>query len=421
MDSLIKVDCKKKSIKDYEGISPMEVELINKKAKDLKGLKITHINATSLGGGVAEMLRSIVPLQQDIGLESEWLIIPPDQEFFSVTKEIHNLLQGKPGKLSKKQKNIYLNYNLRISKLISRIKTDILMIHDPQPAASLSFSSFKNKTIWRCHVDTTEPNENALSFLSPFLEIYDNTIFSSHDFIPENFSKNKVAIITPVIDPLAVKNLPISKGNARKYIQKLGINTNKPLITQISRLDPWKDQIGVIDSYRLAKKIVPNLQLALVAQFASDDPEGEIIFKEVKKYMRKEEGIFLFVNLSKNDFAVRAFQIASDIIMQKSIREGFGLTITEAMWKKKVVIAGNVGGIKNQIQNGVNGFLVDSPLEAAEKIIYALENQEIVSKISENAHLTVKNKFLLPHKILNYLNVFKEILDTKSFQINPLY
>lgn len=403
-----------KLLSEYENLVPGVIKEIREAAKDLKGLKVVHLNATALGGGVAEMLRSEVPLQKDVGLDSSWYVIPPDMEFFEVTKKIHNLLQGKPGNLSTKEKTIYIRYNEFIARALAKFrpKPDILIVHDPQIVLSASFlgGSRPKLVLWRCHIDTSTPNKAVWDFLVPYLKFYDHFIFSSKEYIHDFPPAEKLSFLTPFIDPFSPKNILMDKKKAKTYIQKFGIDPDKYLVTQISRLDPWKDPLGVIDAYRLAKKEIPDLQLALVAQSATDDPEGEKVLSCVKSYVNGEKGIFLLVNLPDNDTAINAFQTASDVILQKSLREGFGLTITEALWKGAVVVAGNVGGIKLQIKDGVNGFLVNSSFEAAQKIVYVLKSPEIREKISKNAHEFVKDKFLLPHITLNYLRLFKELL-----------
>lgn len=405
---LQKVNCSPKRLNDYRPIAPRVVDKIHQLAKSLQGLKIAHLNATPLGGGVAEMLRCSVPLQRDIGLDSTWYVIPPKESFFEVTKEIHNFMQGKAGGLTEGQKKIYLDYNQHIAGLLAKIKADVFLIHDPQPAAALSFLNQRPKlSIWRCHIDTSHPNKSVWNFLMPYLKSYDHFVFTMPDYIHQDFPLEKVSFITPVIDPLSKKNKPMAKTKAKLYLKKFGIDIRKPLITQVSRYDPWKDPQGVIDAYRLAKKRIPKLQLALVAQMANDDPEGEKVYQQVKDYAQDEKDIFLLVNLPNNDRAVNAFQTASDIILQKSTREGFGLTVTEAMWKKAAVIGGNVGGIKLQIKDGVNGFLVNSSQEAAERIIHLFKNPKIKKKISQAAHDSVKSRFLMPHSLLNYLNFLK--------------
>lgn len=410
--SLQKITCLPKSLENYSSLAPNVVQKIYHLAKPLQGLRIAHVNATSLGGGVAEMLRSIVPLQQDIGLNANWYIIPPNGGFFEVTKQIHNFLQGKEGSLSEEQKKIYLEYNHFLARLLEKIEYDILIIHDPQPAAALAFLNNQKPslTIWRSHIDTSTPNKQVWDFLLPYLQPYDHFVFTMKEFAHQDFPQDKITTITPVIDPLTVKNIAMEKEGAKQYLRQFGIDTNKPLITQVSRIDPWKDPQGVVDAYRLAKKEFPDLQLALVAQMANDDPEGEIIYHQLKDYINNEKGVFLLVNLPDNDQAINAFQVASDIVLQKSIREGFGLTVTEAMWKKAIVIGGNTGGIKLQIQNGKNGFLVNSIPEATDKIIDLLKNPTDKDQISQAAYASVKNSFLVPHKILNYLTLFHTLI-----------
>jgi trehalose synthase len=408
------VETQTKRLEDYSKITPETVRKIRKLAEKLSGVSIAHVNATAVGGGVAEMLRSEIPLQNDIGLKSSWYVIPPNDDFFEITKSIHNFMQGKPGNLTKGQKKLYLEYNRYIGELLSEIEADIFVIHDPQPAASIKFMKKNSKlAVWRSHIDTSHPNKKVWDFLRPYLEDYDHYVFTLLQYTNDEFEKDKVSFITPVIDPLNVKNKAMSKAKAKKYLKRLGIDTTRPLVTQVSRLDPWKDPEGVIDAYRQAKKEIKNLQLALVAQMASDDPEGMVIHHQIKEYIGEDKDIYLMVNLDDNDRAVNAFQVGSDIILQKSIREGFGLTVTEAMWKGGVVIGGNVGGIKLQIENGKNGYLVNSSKEAAERIVELLNDRQKLEKMSKAAHLSVKEKFLLPHKKLNYLRLFDRLLREK--------
>jgi trehalose synthase len=397
---------------------PNVVKEIQEMPLGLQGLRIVHLNATAVGGGVAEMLGSEVSLENNIRLDSCWYVIPPNQRFFKVTKKTHNLLQGQSGELETEEKEIYLQVNRSIAHSLSELKPqpDILIVHDPQAVPAVSFLGLNRPefAIWRCHIDTTFPNQAMWEFLSPFLNFYDHHIFTMPEYIHSGFSEEDLSIFTPVIDPLSPKNILISKGDAKGYIRRFGIDINKPLITQVSRLDPWKDPLGVIDAYRLVKLKVPDLQLAMVAQSATDDPEGERVRIEVEKHIKGEKGIFLLVNLPENDRAVNAFQTGSDIILQKSIREGFSLTVTEAMWKRAVVIGGNVGGIKAQIQDSKNGFLVNSIEETAEKIIHVLNNPQLRESIGENAHESVRSRFLLPHATLKFLKLFDKLLKRKQ-------
>ncbi len=416
MNDLQLVECPPKKLDDYKELVPEVVARVRELAEPLKGLRVVHINATAVGGGVAEMLRSDVSLQQDIGLDAKWYVIPPDDQFFEVTKNIHNLMQGKEGALTPEQEKIYIDYNNKLAGLLAEVKTDILVIHDPQPAAAITFmnGSKPKFTIWRSHIDTSTPNTTTWDFLQPFMLSYDQFVFTLPEYANHNLPKDKLNIITPVIDPLSEKNIAMPKEEAKEYIKQFGIDPQKPLITQVSRLDPWKDPIGVIEAYKLAKKDVPDLQLALVAQMASDDPEGEVIKKQVEDYLQGEEGVFLLVNLPDNDRAVNAFQVASDIVLQKSLKEGFGLTITEAMYKGAVMIGGNVGGIKIQIENGVNGFLVDSMAETAQRIVELLGNPQLREKISKAAIQSVKERYLLPHMLVKQLEVFSKIKNAKK-------
>ena len=411
--SLQIVDSPPKYLDDYASIVPEVVEKIRELAKPLKGLSVAHVNATALGGGVAEMLRSDVPLQRDVGLDARWYVIPPSDPFFEVTKEIHNTMQGKEGELTDEQKKTYLDHNKLIAELLAQVEADVLVIHDPQPAAALFFIGDRRAarlTIWRSHIDTSHPNLSVWNFLRPYLQTYDQYVFTLPDYTNQDFPDEQVSFITPVIDPLSEKNIAMDRDEARQYLERFGINIGKPLITQISRFDPWKDPEGVIDAYRMAKEDIPDLQLAMVAQMASDDPEGVRVYEQVKDYAEGEEGIFLLVNLPNNDTAVNAFQTGSDVVLQKSIREGFGLTVTEAMWKGAAVIGGNVGGIRLQIEDGASGYLVNSPEEAAERVIALMKDPGLKARISQAAHKSVKSKFLMPHKLLNYLNLFRSRL-----------
>ncbi len=408
----------KKSLFEYETLLPETVSMIKEIARFMQGISICHLNATSVGGGVAEMLRSQVALENNLGFSSSWVVLPPNTDFFAVTKKIHNLLQGQPGELRLKEKSIYINYNQKIAKFISDFNPtpDILIVHDPQPAAAIQFVSHNRPkvVIWRSHIDTSYPNKNMWDFLLHYLTSYDHFVFTHQDFTQNAFPKNKISFITPFIDPLSPKNRLMNVETAKHYIRQLGIDTGKPLLTQVSRLDPWKDPFGVIDAYRIVKEEFPNLQLALVAQSATDDPEGEEIFQKVKNYIKGEKDIFLFFNLPDNDNIVNAFQTASDIVLQKSVREGFGLTVTEAMWKGAVVIAGDVGGIRLQILDGKNGFLVKNTLQFAEKIRFLLKNPRLKNIIGKAAHNTVYQKFLLPSGILNYLMLYKKLYFKKG-------
>lgn len=410
------VDVKKIKLKEYRNvISDNLYGEILELADDLKGLKAIIINSTPRGGGVAEILNCLVGMMQGLGIKAEWHIIPPGRKFFGLTKELHNALQGKDFALSFKARRLYQHHMEKSAKLMLDMKADVWVINDPQPAGVIHYLPKFHPSIAHFHIDTSRPNQEAWNFIEPILSAYDRIIFSVKDFVSPTLPKHKIRIIPPAINPLSDKNKPVSLPSAKSIIKTFGIDPTKPLMTQVSRFDPWKDPLGVIDAYYTAKKKIPNLQLALVGLFlAFDDPEAIKILKMVQKRIKGDPNIFLFYDTQmlgslKVDIFVNAFQVGSDVILQKSTKEGFGLTVTEAMWKGKPVIGGKVGGIKIQIKNGYNGFLVTNPQEAAKRVIQLIKNPALNARLGKNAHKTVKEKFLMPRLLRDYLKLFKEL------------
>lgn len=404
-------------LEDYRGtISNRLFREIQELSKDLKGLEVNMINSTPRGGGVAEVLKSLIPLMKGVGLRTNWYVIPPGRKFFHLTKEIHNALQGKEYSLSFQSRRLYQRRTEQSAELMLDMKSDIWVLHDPQPVGIIHYLPNFHPSISHIHIDTSNPNEEARNFIEPFLVMYDRVIFSSKEFVFPSFPKQKIKIFPPAIDSLTEKNKTLPVSQAKAILESFGINTKKPLISQVSRFDPWKDPLGVIQAYYLAKKKIPDLQLALVGLFlAYDDPEAIKVFKEVEKETKGNPDIFLFSNPDqlgslRVDRFVNACQTASDVVLQKSIREGFGLSVTEAMWKRKPVIGGRVGGIKLQIENGKNGFLVSTPEEAAKKIVRLIKNPELSKRLGEAGHQTVKEKFLMPRLLRDYLKLFKELV-----------
>ena len=416
---LPQVKTKTQKLAKYQEIIPGKLyQEIESLARDFKGLKVAMINATPRGGGVAEILKSLVPLMKGIGIKAKWFVIPPGRKFFALTKEIHNALQGKKFPLSFTSRRLYHRYMERSAKLMLDMKADVWILHDPQPAGISQYLSDNDfhPLISRIHIDTTSPHPETWNFIKGFLLQYDKIIFSSKEFVHPDIPHKKSVIVPPAIDPFTEKNRPLALAKAKIILKSFGINPQKPLVAQVSRFDPWKDPVGVIQAYRHAKKKIPNLQLALVGLFlAYDDPEAMKIFRETKKEVRGDKDIFLFSNpeqlgsLSVDRF-VNAFQTGADVILQKSIREGFGLSVTEAMWKGKPVIGGNVGGIKLQIKDGKNGFLVSSPQEAGERIVELMKEAKLREKLGKAARKTVREKFLMPRLLRDYLRLFKELL-----------
>ncbi|NCO24958.1 glycosyltransferase [Candidatus Parcubacteria bacterium] len=403
-------------LEDYKELISEELfEEIESLAKPLKNLKIIMVNSAPRGGGVAEVLKSLIPIMKGVGIQAEWHTIPPREDFFKITKEIHNALQGKEYILPFWHRVRYLQHIERSAFLMRDMKADIWVIHDPQPAGVILYLPHFHPSICRLHIDLTSPNPEAWNFFAGFLQMYDRIILSSKNFVKKEI-KEKAVIFPPAIDPLMPKNQSLDLTVAREILENYGLDPSQPLISQVSRFDSWKGFPEVIDAFWLAKRKIPNLQLALVGFFlARDDPEAMKVYKLIRKKSEKDSDIFLFSDpdtlgsLKVDDF-VNAIQVASEVVLQNSIREGFGLSLTEAMWKGKVVIGGKAGGIKLQIQNGKNGFLVQSPKEAAKRIIQLIKSPQLAEKLGEAARKTVREKFLMPRLLKDYLKLFKEVL-----------
>jgi len=395
-------------------ISKKQLEEIEKLAQPLRGLKVNLINSTPRGGGVAEILKGLVPLMKGVGLKAKWYTIPANEKFFKVTKQIHNALQGKNDDFPLSDQRIYLEHTKKISQLMKDMKADVWVIHDPQPLGIIQFLPGLHPSICRVHIDLTSPNKKVWDFMSSFLKDYDRVVVSSKKFIKPEI-KEKAVIIRPAIDPLSLKNIPLAPRLAKQILKRYGISPKKPLISQVSRFDPWKNPLGVVRAYRIAKKRIPNLQLALVGFFlARDDPEAKGVYNKIRKETFKDKDIFLFTDLSplkevKVQVFVNAIQTCSTLILQKSIREGFGLTVSEAMWKEKVVIGGRAEGIKIQIKNGENGFLVSSPAQTAKRIVEIIQNPKLARKLGKNAKAVIKKDFLMPRLLRDYLKLFQEL------------
>lgn len=412
-----KVSLRKINFKKYqEIISPDLFSKIEFLGRKLKNKKIIHVNSTSQGGGVAEILKTLIPLEKSLGINAQWLTVSPkDEKFFYITKKIHDTLQGEKGNLTPQEKEIYLKENKYFAHELGKLKADYWVIHDPQPLPVCCFNPNISPAVSRIHIDLSKPNQKVANFIFPYLKPYKRAIFSLKEFIAPNLPKNKVRIFPPAIDPLSVKNKPMNLNQAKNILSQHGINIKKPLIAQVSRFDIWKDPIGVVKAYYLAKKEIPDLQLILAGFFqAKDDPNGEKVYSEVKKYIKNDPNIFLFAHLGEiketsNEVFINAVQTGADVILQKSIKEGFGLTVTEGMWKRKPVIGGNVGGIKLQIKNGQNGFLVDSYQQAAEIIIKLIKNPSLTRRIGKKAHQRAKDKFLMPRLLKDHLKILNNI------------
>ncbi|MGA3059382.1 MAG: glycosyltransferase [Candidatus Bathyarchaeia archaeon] len=402
---------RKIKIDDYLPIvGEEEVNSVKALAEPLKDKSVTHVNSTSFGGGVAELLQNLVPIMKDVGLDVHWEVIKGSVDFFHVTKKIHNALQGMSLDLSAEDVRTYLEFNRMNSESII-LNTDFVVIHDNQPAAMIQFLPAKNdKWIWRCHIDLSTPNLAVWNFLEPYISRYDAAIFTSKKYVMPSLNVPKIFIRPPSIDPLSDKNKEITADKISEVLNKYDVNPEKPIITQVGRFDPWKDPLGIIDVYRLVKKEVPQLQLLLIAGMAADDPEGWIYFEKTARHAGDDGDIHLLTDFKGvKDLEVNAFQRASQVILQMSTREGFGLSVTEALWKGVPVIGRNVGGIPLQINNGSNGFLVNTVSEAAEKVQYLLNHKEEAKQMGVNGKEHVKSNFLIISDLKDYLKIFSEL------------
>jgi trehalose synthase len=400
------------SIENYrEIIGERETNEIKTLAARLDGKSVVHVNSTPYGGGVSEMLRRLVPLMKDVGLDAEWKVMKGDKEFFDVTKTFHNALQGKETELTEDMKSIYLRYNEENARLLD-LDYDYVVIHDPQPLATISYSpKKKNKWIWRCHIDLSKPNEDFWRFLEPSLASYDAYIFSSKQYVKSPLEMKNVAIITPSIDPLSDKNKPLPEDLIRSTLERYDVDSGRPILIQVARFDPWKDPLGVIDTYRIVKKSVPKVQLLLISSMSPDDPEGWDYFEKTARHAGEDPDIYLLTDLKGvQDLEVNAFQRASDVALLKSIREGFGLTVAEALWKEVPAVGGNVGGIPLQIISGETGFLVNFVEEAAEKTLYLLKHPREAKKMGKKGREHVKKNFLITKHLKEYLKLFLSCL-----------
>ncbi|MFQ6001058.1 MAG: glycosyltransferase [Anaerolineae bacterium] len=407
---LHRVNVEPKALDEYRTIvGDEEITAIRALAEPLRGARVLHVNATTFGGGVAEILSTLVPLMKDIGIEAEWQVLHGADEFFKVTKAFHNALQGATVPITEEMKEVYNRHN-RLNAEALEGEYDYLIIHDPQPAAILRFHGRTGSRhwIWRCHIDTSAPNPEAWDFLSPYLEAYDVAIFTMERYVHGEPKFHKLAIIPPSIDPLSPKNKPQTLKESQAILARFKVDTSRPLLTQVSRFDPWKDPLGVIDAYRMVKVEMPEVQLALVGSMATDDPQGWEYYERTVRHAGEDYDIHILHNLhGVGNVEVNAFQSASDVIIQKSIREGFGLVVTEALWKGKPVVGSNVGGIPLQIIDGENGFLVNDIEECADRVLYLLQNpSRRAKKMGAKAREHVRKRFLSPRHLKDYLRLF---------------
>ena len=405
-------------LSDYEKIAGRdaltEIYLI---AEKLRGKTMAMVNSTSMGGGVAEMLAKVVPMFNEVGIKTTWKVIKGNDKFFAVTKTFHNALHGLQADITKDMLETFKEVTDANAAEMS-FGEDVVVIHDPQPAGLIkNRNKEKSKWVWRCHIDVSRPDMRVWDFLSEYINQYDASIFSSPSFaktlpIPQY-------LIHPAIDPLADKNKDISDSTIDRTFRKYNIPRDKPIITQISRFDRLKDPVGVIESYKMAKRHV-NCQLVLAGGGATDDPEAEDVLKSVKQHASDDPDIHILELPPFSDLEINALQRGSNIIVQKSLREGFGLTVTEGLWKGKPVIGSDVGGIPLQIRHNLTGALVHSIEGCAYQIRYLLSNPEFAERLGQIGKELVREKFLITRIIKNYL-LLMHALDNPDHNVIELH
>jgi trehalose synthase len=395
-----------KRVDDYRGIvDDSVIEEINTRAAELRGASVVHVNATNYGGGVAEILDSFVLLMNDLGIRTDWRVLHGIPDFFEVTKKFHNALQGADLHFNDEELELYKFINHKFAQFAD-LSHDYVIIHDPQPAALVEFVQHTRPWVWRCHIDITKPNPQAWAFMEPFIRRYDRMIVSSEIYKVPKLPLQQ-DIISPSIDPLSPKNMELSEEVIREVLMQHQIPMDKPFFTQVSRFDPWKDPEGVLKVYERVRQQV-DCRLAFVYNMASDDPEGVKIYTNMLEKAKKhlDRGDVLFVR-GDDPVLVNVMQRVSDVVIQKSTREGFGLVITEAMWKGTPVVASNVGGIPTQMVDGKTGFLVE-PLDYdgfAEKIALLMQDDALRKKLGDQAKEHVRKNFLITCHLLDYINL----------------
>ncbi|MGB3129977.1 MAG: glycosyltransferase [Dehalococcoidia bacterium] len=400
-----------KSLDEYRQVVGDDViGEIYTKARGLMGKRVVHVNSTSQGGGVAEILSSLVPLMNDVGVETDWRVLHGNPDFFTITKKFHNALQGGSLNLTDIKKQLYIQANEAFSTYF-HIDADCVIVHDPQPLPLIKFYKKKVPWVWRCHVDLSVPDEALWDFLKAFIMRYDIAIISSEMYRKEGLPVEQ-RIIHPAIDPLSLKNMELSKKDVLKYVQKAGIPTDKPLITQVSRMDIWKDPEGLLEIFKLVKEKV-DCRLLYCYDMASDDPEGNTVLQRTYRKAKKlvENGDVLFV-VGNSQIVVNAIQRISTVLVQNSIKEGFCLCVTEGLWKGKPVVATKVGGIPHQLVEAENGFLVD-PLDReafADRVVQVLQNPDMAEQMGRKGKETVRKNFLTTRLLLDYLDLLNDVL-----------
>jgi trehalose synthase len=398
-----------KSLADYTHIAGRgQIEQIRELVAPLQGKSVLHVSATAFGGGVSEILYTLVPLMRDIGLDAHWQVILGREDFFNVTKLMHNSLQGDTQAIDDEQWEVFQGYNAMNAQDLEG-DWDVIIVHDPQPAGLRENARDRaRRWIWRCHIDLSTPNPDTLARLEPLLTGYDASVWHRGEYIPADLDGGIHKVYPPAIDPLSPKNMALSPEDAAFVCDQFGIDVDRPLMCQVSRFDPWKDPMGVIDAYRKVTAELPEVQLALVGSMATDDPEGWEFFNSTMAYADGDPDVHILNNLNNvGAIEVNAFQSQADVVIQKSTREGFGLTVSEALWKARPFIGGDVGGIPLQVQDGETGYLVSSPEECADRTLRILQEPDLGKRLGRTGKEHVRRHFLTPRLLRDWLRIFQ--------------
>lgn len=404
-----------KSVAEYaEDAGEEAVERLREAAAPLVGCRMLQVNSTAYGGGVAELLHTHIPLLQDLGIDVTWGLFQGAEEFFGVTKAVHNGLQGADIAWTSEMEEIYWE---RVNANAAEFSGDwdVVLIHDPQPVALLDALEDEGRRsgtwLWRCHIDLSDPFPPVWNFFESTVNRYDAAIFTMPGYARPGLDRPRIAFIPPSIDPLSQKNLPLEDEAVAGLLHHYGVDPARPLITQVSRFDPWKDPVGVVDAWRIAREEVPGLQLAMVGSLANDDPEGQHYLDITREHVGDDPDVHLLTNLDGvGDLEVNAFQRHSRVAIQKSIREGFGLVVSEAMWKNTPVVAGDVGGIRLQIEEGVSGFLVDSAKTCGERVAELLLDEGLAAEMGAAGRERVRGNFLSLRELEDHLRLISEMV-----------
>jgi trehalose synthase len=402
-------------VQDYVDAAGREaVDRLVETAQPLRGLRLLQVNSTAYGGGVAELLHTQVPMLNDLGVETTWVVIEGSDAFFSVTKSIHNALQGAEARLDAESVATYWE-RVRANAAELPRGFDVVIVHDPQPAALLQVleedeGGREGAWIWRCHIDLSAPYRPVWELFEPIVNGYEAAVFTAPEYVQPGVTGPELAFIPPSIDPLSLKNGPMSDDTASDILRSLSIDPDLPVVTQVSRFDPWKDPLGVIDAWRLVRRQIDDVQLVMVGSLAHDDPEGMRYLDLTSEHAGGDPDVHLLTNLDGvDDVAVNAIQRRSDVIVQKSLREGFGLVVAEGMWKGKPVVGGDVGGIRLQIRDGVDGYLVDSVPACANRIVELLGDAELRRSMGESGRERVRDRFLALRELEDTLRLIEKL------------